>query len=113
MSLNSPCLFWCLDEQQVEFFATYVADVMTSSVKTTQDLAWTVCFFLSGDFLLDLEEYHETGGSWQVCERLTYGTVYVMDVHGMFMHVHGRCMNLSWTCMKAFGEIPSPAGGVR
>ncbi|CAM9696047.1 unnamed protein product [Laminaria digitata] len=50
---------------KVEFFATYVADVMTSSVKTTQDIAWTICFFLSGDFLLGLKEYHVSGGSWQ------------------------------------------------
>eukprot|EP00752_Nemacystus_decipiens_P005274 g4784.t1 len=50
---------------KVEFFATYVADVMTSSVKTTQDIAWTFCFFFSGDFLLDLKDYHHRGGSWQ------------------------------------------------
>lgn len=55
-----------LTHAQVDFFATYVADVMTSSVKTTQDIAWGVCFFLSGDFLLDLNRYHETGVSWQV-----------------------------------------------
>ncbi|CAN0054746.1 unnamed protein product, partial [Ectocarpus sp. 6 AP-2014] len=50
---------------KVDFFATYVTDVMTSSVKTTQDIAWTFCFFLSGDFLLNLEDYHRKGSSWQ------------------------------------------------
>ncbi|CAB1117872.1 unnamed protein product [Ectocarpus sp. CCAP 1310/34] len=50
---------------KVDFFATYVTDVMTSSVKTTQDIAWTFCFFLSGDFLLNLEDYHRKGLSWQ------------------------------------------------
>ncbi|CAM9832553.1 unnamed protein product [Pylaiella littoralis] len=50
---------------KVDFFATYVTDVMTSSVKTTQDVAWSVCFFLSGDFLLSVEDYHGSGGSWQ------------------------------------------------
>lgn len=57
----------CVQKQKkVEFFATYVADVMTSFVKPTQDLAWTACFFLSGDFLLELNQYHDKGGSWQV-----------------------------------------------
>ncbi|CAN0168433.1 unnamed protein product, partial [Hapterophycus canaliculatus] len=49
----------------VDFFVTYITDVMTSSVKTTQDIAWTICFFMSGDFLRDLEDYHLKGGSWQ------------------------------------------------
>ena len=55
----------------MEFFATYVADVMTSSVKTTQDIAWTLCFFLSGDFMLSLKEYHAKGGSWQARRNAT------------------------------------------
>ncbi|GMI52272.1 hypothetical protein TeGR_g4315, partial [Tetraparma gracilis] len=33
------------------FFGTYVADVFTSMVKIWQDLAWTVCYFASGNFL--------------------------------------------------------------
>lgn len=57
---------------QVDFFATYVADVMTSSVKTTQDLAFTACFFLSGDFLMDLKDYHDHGGAWQVCDGILH-----------------------------------------
>lgn len=51
---------------QVDFFSSYVADVMTSSVKTMQDMAWTACFFLSGDFLLEVADYHKSGDSWQV-----------------------------------------------
>ena len=34
------------------FFETYVADVFTSMVKVFQDLLWTGCFLLSGDFLI-------------------------------------------------------------
>ena len=34
------------------FFHTYVADVFTSMVKVFQDLLWTICFFLSGDFII-------------------------------------------------------------
>lgn len=50
---------------QISFFSTYVADVMTSSVKTIQDIVWAFFFFLSGDFLLSAEEYHARGTSWQ------------------------------------------------
>ncbi|CAM9585643.1 unnamed protein product [Choristocarpus tenellus] len=38
---------------------------MTSSVKTTQDVAWTFCYFLSGDFLLSRDDFNAHGGSWQ------------------------------------------------
>jgi len=34
------------------FFHTYIADVFTSMVKVFQDILWTVCFILSGDFLV-------------------------------------------------------------
>ncbi len=34
------------------FFHTYVADVFTSMVKVFQDILWTGCFFISGDFLI-------------------------------------------------------------
>jgi hypothetical protein len=33
------------------FFHTYVADIFTSMVKVFQDILWTGCFFVSGDFL--------------------------------------------------------------
>jgi len=33
------------------FFNIYVADVFTSMVKVFQDIAWTICFVISGDFL--------------------------------------------------------------
>jgi len=33
------------------FFHTYIADVFTSMVKVFQDILWTGCFILSGDFL--------------------------------------------------------------
>lgn len=35
----------------VTFLHTFVGDYMTSTVKVTQDLAWSVCFFWSGEFL--------------------------------------------------------------
>jgi hypothetical protein len=34
------------------FFHTYVADIFTSMVKVFQDLLWTACFIISGDFLI-------------------------------------------------------------
>jgi len=34
------------------FFQTYVADVFTSMVKVFQDILWTGCFVVSGDFLI-------------------------------------------------------------
>ncbi len=42
---------------QVDFFGTYVADVMTSSVKTLLDLSWTIGYFVSGDFLLSRHKW--------------------------------------------------------
>lgn len=37
------------------FYHSYVGDVFTSMIKVFQDLLWTLCFVLSGDFLV-----HET-----------------------------------------------------
>jgi xenotropic and polytropic retrovirus receptor 1 len=34
------------------FFYTYIADVFCSMVKVFQDILWTGCFFVSGDFLI-------------------------------------------------------------
>ncbi|KAL7543571.1 hypothetical protein ACHAXR_012896 [Thalassiosira sp. AJA248-18] len=42
------------------FFLTYVGDVFTSMVKVFQDLLWTVCFVVSGDFLLSEAEHEES-----------------------------------------------------
>ncbi len=38
------------------FFHTYVADVFTSMVKVFQDILWTCCFIISGDFLISERE---------------------------------------------------------
>lgn len=40
------------------FYHGYVGDIFTSMVKVFQDIAWTICFLLSGDWLIpeDLEE---------------------------------------------------------
>ncbi|CAH0479201.1 unnamed protein product [Peronospora belbahrii] len=35
----------------VSFFHTFVGDYLTSTVKVTQDVSWSVCFFLSQEFL--------------------------------------------------------------
>lgn len=37
---------------QVRFIEVYVGDVLTSMVKTIVDLEYTVCFYITGDFLL-------------------------------------------------------------
>ena len=47
------------------FFHTYVADVFTSMVKVFQDLLWTICFFLSGDFLITELDTDEEPHYWQ------------------------------------------------
>jgi len=41
------------------FFHTYIADVMTSMVKVLQDILWTGCFVVSGDFLLSESDPRE------------------------------------------------------
>lgn len=33
------------------FFQTYVGDIFTSMVKVFQDIAWTLCWVISGDFM--------------------------------------------------------------
>jgi len=40
------------------FYHGYVGDIFTSMVKVFQDLAWTICFIISGDWLIseDLKE---------------------------------------------------------
>lgn len=51
----------------VSFFHSYVADVFTSMVKIFQDMAWTMCFILSGDFL-SIDETNNgtnTNKDWQ------------------------------------------------
>jgi len=49
------------------FFHTYVADVFTSMVKVFLDILWTLCFILSGDFLLPGSVLNEQNGLhlWQ------------------------------------------------
>ena len=37
---------------QVRFIEVYVGDVLTSMVKTIVDLEYTICFYITGDFLL-------------------------------------------------------------
>jgi hypothetical protein len=66
--------------KQVDFFATYTADVLTSSVKTILDIAWTIGFFVSGDFLLHRKAWlgrdlHDS--TWeQVCSTNTHSKYY-------------------------------------
>ncbi|CAM9155842.1 unnamed protein product [Discosporangium mesarthrocarpum] len=55
----------CAPFVKVEFFATYMADVMSSTVKTYQDIVWSFCFFCSGDFLLTPHEFRHLGNTWQ------------------------------------------------
>ncbi|KAG5190537.1 EXS family-domain-containing protein [Tribonema minus] len=54
-------------KMEVDFFATYCADVLTSSVKTVLDMAWTIGFFLSGDFLMDRHVWmaRHKSNSWE------------------------------------------------
>ena len=49
----------------VSFFHSYVADVFTSMVKVFQDMAWTLCFILSGDFLATDENDEVFTKNWQ------------------------------------------------
>jgi len=46
------------------FFLTYVADVFTSMVKVFQDILWTLCFVISGDFLIP-DNSDEQPRHWQ------------------------------------------------
>jgi len=57
------------------FFLTYVGDVFTSMVKVFQDLLWTACFVLSGDWLLS-EAKHETSSRVHIwTESLLYKNI--------------------------------------
>jgi len=47
------------------FFTIYIGDVMTSMVKVFQDIAWTACFILSGDFLSDQDDAGKNWKNWQ------------------------------------------------
>jgi xenotropic and polytropic retrovirus receptor 1 len=47
------------------FFTIYIADVFTSMVKLFQDVAWTVCFMVSGDFLKSEDSQQATMHVWQ------------------------------------------------
>jgi len=47
------------------FFSSYVADVFTSMIKVFQDMAWTVCFIFSLDFLQLEDISRSTGHMWQ------------------------------------------------
>ena len=46
------------------FFQTYVADVFTSMVKVFQDIAWTVCFVVNGDFLISEDDVNGHQHTW-------------------------------------------------
>ena len=50
----------------VTFFHSFIADTGTSLVKVWQDVAWSACFFLSGDWLLNAHDYAKLGGAWRV-----------------------------------------------
>lgn len=43
----------------VTFLDSYAADVLTSMVKVFQDIAWSVCYFISGQFLLDSSDVYQ------------------------------------------------------
>lgn len=49
----------------VTFFHTYIGDVLTSMVKVFQDIAWTLGFILSGDFLVPEEDTTSAVRAWQ------------------------------------------------
>lgn len=46
------------------FFLGYVGDIFTSMVKVFQDIAWTICFTLSGDWRIPEDAKHVTRHSW-------------------------------------------------
>jgi xenotropic and polytropic retrovirus receptor 1 len=47
------------------FFTIYIADVFTSMVKVFQDIAWTICFMISGDFLNNEDSQQVALHQWQ------------------------------------------------
>lgn len=89
---------------KVDFFATYVADVMTSSVKTTQDLAYTVSFFLSGDFLLDLNHYKKYSGSWQASALYVNFVIPVLCVLPLWLRFQ-QCLRRYLDTQKRFPHL--------
>ena len=46
------------------FFHSYVGDIFTSMVKVFQDIAWTIFFFLSGDWLISEDSKHANRHPW-------------------------------------------------
>jgi xenotropic and polytropic retrovirus receptor 1 len=46
------------------FFTIYVADVFTSMVKVFQDIAWSLGFVISGDFLLSEDKHRSMVHAW-------------------------------------------------
>jgi len=49
----------------VTFYDSFVADVLTSLVKVFQDVAWTLCYFVSFQFQHDSEEDLQTSSIYQ------------------------------------------------
>jgi hypothetical protein len=47
------------------FFTIYMADVFTSMIKVFQDVAWTACFMISGDFLKSEDSKQASVHIWQ------------------------------------------------
>jgi len=46
------------------FYHGYVGDIFTSMVKVFQDIAWTICFVVSGDWLIDEDLKQSTRHVW-------------------------------------------------
>jgi xenotropic and polytropic retrovirus receptor 1 len=46
------------------FYHGYVGDIFTSMVKVFQDIAWTICFMFSGDWLIDEDLKESTRHPW-------------------------------------------------
>jgi EXS family len=51
------------------FFHGYVGDIFTSMVKVFQDIAWTICFLVSGDWLISEDLKASTRHEWYVANR--------------------------------------------
>lgn len=56
---------FCFCNEPVNFFDTYVGDVLTSMVKIFLDVAFTVGFVCSGDVLLEGKESRHAGMEWR------------------------------------------------
>ena len=46
------------------FYHGYVGDIFTSMVKVFQDIAWTICFMVSGDWLISEDSKESTRHEW-------------------------------------------------